>query len=312
MTVVTFAPLWSADRRIDAASNSRPPLKRGDQGRAVQLLQTALIQQGAAIPSAQGAAGPTQLFGLETERAVRVFQDRLPIGTDGVAGRATIGFLDIMMRGWSDGANGGAWGAALALTAAPRALIKVDKALEALRAAKESLSDSVTTDALQVHFKLVSNGVEKQSFEDRITTAKLDFIIGRYKGIKRTLSNPKMFKSSIPINGINTVAEAPFGGPITFGPYYSNVDIGISNSPNITQIGPESRAAVLIHEATHVIDFNSGLDQIHVSEFDPRYERQIAINARENPSAYATFAHHIEQGRDIPSLRPGLGAAQDS
>ena len=56
-----------------------------------------------------------------------------------------------------------------------------------------------------------------------------------------------------------------------------------------------------------MIDRRSGDDAIHISEFTPQYATQSAADARHNPSAYATFAAHIDAGADRvagAALRP--------
>jgi hypothetical protein len=81
---------------------------------------------------------------------------------------------------------------------------------------------------------------------------------------------------------------------------------------NIDVTGPNSLAAMMIHEATHVIDNRSGDDATtHISEFTAAYETQPAANARHNPSAFATFAAHIDDHADRPrAQRFGLGAGR--
>ncbi len=57
-----------------------------------------------------------------------------------------------------------------------------------------------------------------------------------------------------------------------------------------------------------MIDSRSGDDAIHISEFTAPNETQFADDARHNPSAYATFAAHIDAGSDrLPAQRFGLG-----
>ena len=63
--------------------------------------------------------------------------------------------------------------------------------------------------------------------------------------------------------------------------------------------------AILIHEATHLVDFESGKPENHVSEFSPAYDAQTAEQSMHNPSSYATFAWHVTRGFDRP--RFGLG-----
>ena len=58
---------------------------------------------------------------------------------------------------------------------------------------------------------------------------------------------------------------------------------------------------------TH-LDVYKRQDNTHISEFTPEYETQSAANARHNPSAFATFAAHIDEQKDRPrNQRYGLG-----
>ena len=97
-----------------------------------------------------------------------------------------------------------------------------------------------------------------------------------------------------------------------FGPPYSDFKFDPVAVTNIDVTGPNSLAAMMMHEATHVIDNKSGNDTTtHISEFTLAYETQIAANARHNPSAFATFAAHIDDQADRPRLqRFGLGAGR--
>ena len=49
----------------------------------------------------------------------------------------------------------------------------------------------------------------------------------------------------------------------------------------------------LLHEAVHVFDPRSGEDEIHVSEWDPRFDAMPPDLLVHNPSAYASFAAQI-------------------
>ncbi|CAN5435191.1 hypothetical protein BH09MYX1_BH09MYX1_15880 [soil metagenome] len=68
--------------------------------------------------------------------------------------------------------------------------------------------------------------------------------------------------------------------------------------------GSKCRAAMVIHEAVHVFDRRSGEPEIHVSEWDPRFDDMTPEQQLHNASAYASFAaevHHrvLEWGRDV-------------
>lgn len=57
--------------------------------------------------------------------------------------------------------------------------------------------------------------------------------------------------------------------------------------------GPKCRAAMLIHESVHVFDGRSGEPEIHLSEWDPRFDRMTPEQQLHNASAYASFAAQV-------------------
>jgi hypothetical protein len=138
-----------------------------------------------------------------------------------------------------------------------------------------------------------------------VTLGDLDLITRTYGGIGNVMFNSATtFRSGSPVNGLTVPAEAPLDGPITFGPAYADFDTRFGK-----RIGPNSRMAIIIHEATHVVDGISGLPGIHTSEFEAGYPIQPPDLALHNPSAYAAFAAHIVLRRD-PNPRFGLGAGR--
>lgn len=316
MTVVLLAPHWAANKRIQHAANNNSPMRQGDpDSAAVTLLQSALMKSG--FTMSKGADGS---FGPQTAGAVRAAETRFGFAVDqGVAGREVIGALDLALRGWSPPA-GDHWGGLLAMTVVPLAQSKVTKALAALTEISTMLkvakfdfvtANGVTMAALQTHFKLVPPGGTKHSFEDFITTATINPLLSNFRGLQRTLANAGLRRHSICTLGLDVAAEAAFGGQILFGPPYSDFKHDPVAITNIDKTGPNSLVAMMIHEATHVIDGQSGTDTTHISEFDVAYEMQAAGRARHNPSAYATFAAHIFENGDRPrSLRYGLGAGR--
>lgn len=73
--------------------------------------------------------------------------------------------------------------------------------------------------------------------------------------------------------------------------------------------GPCCRTAMLVHEAVHVFDPRSGEPDIHVSEWDPRFDAMSPDLLVHNPSAYASFAAQIHaRAMEWPrELRFGAG-----
>ncbi|MEJ1157384.1 hypothetical protein [Prosthecomicrobium sp. N25] len=66
--------------------------------------------------------------------------------------------------------------------------------------------------------------------------------------------------------------------------------------------GPQSAAAILIHESIHYVDRGA---PDFAYEWQPNYEFLTIDEAIHNPSSYASFAAHIRRGFDRP--RPGAG-----
>jgi hypothetical protein len=135
--------------------------------------------------------------------------------------------------------------------------------------------------ALRTHFRLFlaqsTIGVGRQ-----VTIADAETVRARYNELLSLFaSSANRFETGVPVNGIFTAAEAPLGGPVRFGPAFTNV-----NSHFGDRIGPNSRAAILIHEGVHVFDRLSCDDnRTHISEFDePRYSLQSADDSQHNPS----------------------------
>jgi hypothetical protein len=171
------------------------------------------------------------------------------------------------------------------------------------------LDFAVELSALKTHFKLVMPGAPMLFNEEPISVNQIDGLISTFLFIQRTLNNPTMISHSVCLgNGLNNAAEAPLGGPIVFGPPFSDFTFQPVAVTNIAQTGPNSLAAMIMHEATHVTDNLSGNNATtHISEFSPAYAIQSAVDARHNPSAFATFAAHIDDGADRPpDLRYGL------
>jgi hypothetical protein len=317
MTVTLLAPHWAANARIQRAANNNPPIRRGDPDRvAVKLLQEALIASG--FPMQAGADG---IFGTQTANAIITAEKKFEFQVDaGVAGREVLGALDLSLRGWKPTA-GPHWGGLIARTIIPIAQRKITRALAALDAVRTMLlfggfdfvtADGVTMAALKTHFKLVPPGGTRLAIEEPIALNTIDPLVQNFRGIQRTLNNPAMIRHSICTLGLDTAAEAAFGGPVLFGPPYSDFRFDPVPVTNVDVTGPNSLAAMMMHEATHVIDSLSGDDvTTHISEFTAAYEIQRAANARHNPSAFATFAAHIDDQSDRPrAQRFGLGAGR--
>jgi hypothetical protein len=89
------SPRFSSSRRLSKAAANSPPLGKGDRGRAVHLVQQALLDLGWSMPrSTGGGYSPDGIYGKETVAVVEAFQQSRGLSDDGVVGRNTMGALD--------------------------------------------------------------------------------------------------------------------------------------------------------------------------------------------------------------------------
>ncbi|MFC1660900.1 peptidoglycan-binding protein [Gemmatimonadota bacterium] len=89
------SPRFMSSKKLNAASNNAPPLRKGARGRSVHLVQFALLDLGYAMPISTGKAfSPDGIFGNETEGVVKSFQRSKHIKDDGEVGRNTMWHLD--------------------------------------------------------------------------------------------------------------------------------------------------------------------------------------------------------------------------
>lgn len=92
------SPRFAGNARLQSAADNKPPLKKGEpKGRAVELVQQALVDLSYKMPISFKGGKPDGIYGDETTRVVRQFQiDQgfAPDGWDGRAGRDTLTRLD--------------------------------------------------------------------------------------------------------------------------------------------------------------------------------------------------------------------------
>jgi len=94
------APRFISSSRLAKASNNAPPLRKGARGRAVHLIQFALLDLGYAMPrSTGGAHSPDGIYGNETVEIVKAYQRSRHITDDGEVGRTTMRHLDAAFTG---------------------------------------------------------------------------------------------------------------------------------------------------------------------------------------------------------------------
>ncbi|MBL8212418.1 MAG: hypothetical protein JNK87_17010 [Bryobacterales bacterium] len=144
-------------------------------------------------------------------------------------------------------------------------------------------------DALQTHFNI--NTATNQS-------ALVVEILGRYQAVVTSLGS----SSSLFVNDTTsaeatkgTPAHVPFGsGKVNFTPAFRehNLATGVG-------FGPFARAAMVLHEPVHVVDHpNASFVVNHVHEGDAAYAATPAANQVHNAHSYASFAQHMNFGKD--------------
>jgi hypothetical protein len=149
-------------------------------------------------------------------------------------------------------------------------------------------------DAFHKHFKLILNASKKNAahpnvkvFDPVTDKTFLPFIRKTFRGIQGVVASPAKFDLISPA----------------------------FNSPTR---GPNCQAAIVVHEATHVVDGASGDDAAHIPEWatnDPPisgkisppadakfsktgYDLQTPEQAMHNAAAYASFAAHVARSKD--------------
>lgn len=86
--------------RLKTAVCNAPPIKRGERGPGVTLLQEAYVALGYAMPASTGPGGALDgIFGKETDAVTRHFQSENDLAVDGDAGEKTITRLDSELGG---------------------------------------------------------------------------------------------------------------------------------------------------------------------------------------------------------------------
>jgi peptidoglycan hydrolase-like protein with peptidoglycan-binding domain len=80
--------------RLQSAAKNSPPLRPGESGAGVALLQLALAALDYPLPRTLARIVPDGIYGSETAAAVTAFQRDNGLAADGVAGHDTLGRLD--------------------------------------------------------------------------------------------------------------------------------------------------------------------------------------------------------------------------
>jgi hypothetical protein len=312
--------LFKGDLKLEACAvdnSAHIQMKKNFVGEHVGKIQTALLR---IDPSLKISAGElnTKTYGQTTADAVQAYKRARSIinftyqdSADNIVGIMTILRLDKELK---DGQSK-LVAKDLALADAPMGQSLVRNALTALSQIERDISilesgaslslGTPRWDALGKHFHLsfqVTTATTRA-----LTKADLEFIKKNYQGVAQVFVNASFAFQNGPAAKPGAPASARIDlQKIFFAPIYKDTD-----SADGAAIGPRSRAAILVHEAVHLVDNLSGNDATtHISEFSPAYDTQSADNALHNPSSYATFAWHVTRGFDTP--RFGLGAARKS
>ena len=86
------SPRFTRNGRLVKASENKPPMKQGEKGEAVAIVQDAFIDLGFALPisTANGRKLADGVYGPETAKTARNFQAAFGLTVDGVVGRQTL------------------------------------------------------------------------------------------------------------------------------------------------------------------------------------------------------------------------------
>jgi peptidoglycan hydrolase-like protein with peptidoglycan-binding domain len=98
MAMALFSSRFRNNARLQRASDNNPPLKQGEQGDAVALLQQALVDTGLPMPISMAKGKADGIYGNETTKTVKDFQRREGLQQDGIAGRQTLARLDAIFK----------------------------------------------------------------------------------------------------------------------------------------------------------------------------------------------------------------------
>ena len=95
-SVQLTSPRFRNNQRLQQAANNNPPMRIGEQGQAVQLVQQALIDLDLSLPvsTKKGTREPDGVFGTETRDVVIQFQTGNDLKNDGIVGTDTLRSLD--------------------------------------------------------------------------------------------------------------------------------------------------------------------------------------------------------------------------
>ena len=191
----------------------------------------------------------------------------------------------------------------------PRELAEIDgkpMALAWIGAAEAALgrpTDALTEAALATNFAFGRLDASEHA-------SHLVWIRSAYGEIRRVLDRSHVFFADVserdamalfrPAPGADIPPAYAIGGDrVYFTPRFAPFDPVTKRG-----YGPKCRAAMVIHESVHIFDGRSGEPEIHLTEWDPRFNDMTPEQQLHNASAYASFAaqtfHRVlEWSRDV-------------
>lgn len=176
----------------------------------------------------------------------------------------------------------------------------------AARAALVDAGDPLTRAALETNFAWATIAESKRAAHLRHVRASFDSIAAVLVDSARRFTNVSLARAAELFGGEHAVppAYAIFADCIYFTPHFRPFDASTGGG-----FGPKCRAAMVVHEAVHVFDRRSGEPEIHISEWDERFETRTAEQQLHNPSAYASFSAQVHERRTSwpRSARYGAG-----
>ena len=94
------SPRFKDNQQLQKAAANSPPLRVGDTGQGVRLVQQALTDLGYDLPISYKRYGsPDGIYGGETKAKIKSFQTKHGLSHDGIAGKDTMHKLDELLPG---------------------------------------------------------------------------------------------------------------------------------------------------------------------------------------------------------------------
>ena len=90
------SPRFSWNTRLQQVAENNPPMRYGERGHAVRLIQQSMIDLGIdpMTNSIKKYGSPDGIYGNETKKAIKKYQTKVTLKSDGVVGRNTMQDID--------------------------------------------------------------------------------------------------------------------------------------------------------------------------------------------------------------------------